>query len=120
MSAASDGRVFCFYNALSEKKEQLIDFGMRDARGRAIGYRIVRWTMEQLERDEERPQYSLVCKPEDLGRWCVASTSATRGGIRFGASTSDLWARTEQELEELIAARVAGARARYARKGGAL
>jgi hypothetical protein len=109
-------RIYCTRNR-SDPTRDHVDFGMKDAKGRAIGYRISRYLMTIVERPDS-DAFGECCKPGDLGTWFMADTHATRNGVTYGALTRDLRARTAAELEELIAKRVAGARARYA-KGGA-
>lgn len=92
------------------------DFRLRDKKGRAIGYRIERYLSELTERDGSG-QGGQIARPDELGIWFEAWTSATRNGWSYGGS-SRLRARTEEELEALIEARVQGARARYAKANG--
>ena len=93
---------------------RVVDFGILDSKGRAIGYAVRRYR-ETITAVERAPgTFGAVCNPENLGAWECASAHVTRDGTAFGASHRDLRARTVDDLEAMISDRIAAARARYA------
>ena len=101
--------------------QRFVEFGMRDQRGRALGYCVTYCVVRHTPRSEhDRTQVfgGSIFPRERFDQPFAARTWPTRDGAAYGASSPTLYARNEAELEELVEARIGGARRRYARKFG--
>lgn len=88
-----------------------VDFGMKDEKGRSVGYLIRVWKKEfkeHLEGESTHPP----------GEFWVADTSATRNGQLFGSQKSIPEADTLQEVEDMVQKRMNVAKAIYQKKYG--
>lgn len=95
----------------THNQREVIDFEIRDAKGRSIGAQVATWNATMEARDHGRstlppgPAFGL-------------NTMATRRGIPYGASQPSQWFATEEERAAALAAYLDGARKRAAKKAG--
>lgn len=89
-------------------------FSLTDKKGRAVGYsvEIVKCAWEQFEPTEYESFHM------SRGPNFFAMTHQTRDGNGFGPTPENLTAATLEDLEKLVAKRVAGARKRLTKQFG--
>lgn len=93
----------------TDRTRELVDYDVRDAKGRAVGGMIVRWTKTYREDDDS---HTLVwVELHDQTRYCVKLYS-TRDGKTFGAIPRTTYHETETLREAHVAKAVARARRR--------
>lgn len=85
--------------------KRTVDFGMADAKGRAIGALV---TTYDATHDGSGSH--------GAGTFLAAYVTPTRNGEPFGSSSATAEFSNEAERDAFIASRVAASRARYARK----
>ena len=98
--------------AVRQLKEE--DFGLTDSKGRQIGFRC---TIIQVESviDAQRPRCGWALGWTDTKFWSL-TTSVTRDGHCFGASTPPFHALTMKEVKVEATRRTIVARKRYLKK----
>lgn len=85
------------------------DFGLKDEKGRAVGYQVRVWKRTYTEDSKG----DFLHAPGDF--W-IGDTFVTRDGHIYGAQTSLPEASTLQEIEALAQKRMTAAKARYAKE----
>jgi hypothetical protein len=81
------------------------DFGVKDSRGRRIGYRVAAFRRVFEPVAESATSWWTI----EPGVWFVAVTHQLRNGMEYGPLPNELMARSEEELEKLIEKRIRGA-----------
>lgn len=99
---------------VSHEPEETVSrlFDMRDAQGRQLGARAIRFTALLAPQTEAHGAHYL----REPGTYFVAECFTTRNGSRFGACQPDRFFKTEAERDAYIARRFADIEARYAAK----
>jgi len=85
------------------------DFGLKDEKGRAIGYRVRIWIRTYTEDSNGNFLHA-------HGDFWIGETFATRDGDIYGSLTSLPEASSLQETKALVQKRITTAKARYAKK----
>lgn len=95
-----------------------VDIGLRDSKGRAIGYFVSRYEATVVERPfvgwYGPGPAALYSYPVGTRLW-IARTHVTRNGQAYGACTSDIWCTSPEERETAIAKRIAAGTKRYSK-----
>lgn len=91
------------------------DFGVKDARGRAIGAKVY---YREIELVEFTPEEFQVYYALPAGYYYVATMRATRNGVDYGASQPRQYFATEAERDAAVQAYLANAKKRAAKKAG--
>ena len=103
----------------TELKSGAGDFGIRDQKGRAIGYRwrIYRVNVELLSDEEYRSKgFCGIIKDGKPLEYIEARTTTTRDGEAYGPITSRVVTETFEQAWEVVAKRAAAARKNNAKK----
>lgn len=105
----------CIISGRTETQDEQVDFGLKDAHGRAIGARISRFEFTATPTDEFL--YGVYLLPEGMeGRVFAFYPQAMRNDVKYGASQQSRYFRTEAEREAAITEYLRNATKRAAAK----
>ena len=100
---------------LDRDDKQLIDFGITDEKGRALGLIVIKAVETRIELPEDGDCYYRV-DALGLGSYPAAYAISARDGAMFGSSQRWNTFATTDERDAYIEKRISETRARYAKK----
>jgi hypothetical protein len=74
------------------------DFGVKDAKGRAVGGALMKRTVT-ITADDRKDRNGYVTSPDRLGVWYTVAIQSTRDSKTFGATVRDRYFRTPEERD---------------------
>lgn len=105
------GKIACVPRLTSATTES-IDLGIRDEKGRAVGYRVERLEVDYIP----APEGAYAYYHRVPGHFYAANVHPTRDGVRFGACVPTFEAPTVEAREAGIRQRIAAGSKRYSKK----
>ena len=105
---------YCYDRKLDEIERSGLDFGIKDTKGRAVGYG---WIVFQAVFTKRAEGQNGWCLPVGMPENCFMIRGfPTRNGLHYGASNGYLFAATRADADLLIAKRIKQARKRETKR----